>query len=97
MAKKYFTKEQLQRYEEIKVEMGQSIFTSIKQERDPKDSELFDEIMGAGTELVTLLTLYREQLSKQQQLPMSSYNEEIQNFNIVLDYIQETLEGFVED
>lgn len=72
-----------------------SIFTSIKQETDPKDAELFSEIINAGTELVALMNLYREQLFKQQKLPLNVYDDEIQNIKIVSEYIEETLKSFI--
>lgn len=97
MGKQNFTKQQLKRYEELKVETGLSIFTSINQETDPKDAELFSEIINTGTELVTLMTLYREQLLKQQELPLSIYDDEIQSIKIVSEYIEETLKSFIKN
>lgn len=85
------TEKQAEKFEEIRYELGHDIWQWFKTEQEAHDPELFAEICSSGIDMVVLLQIYKEQLEEQKSLPLSAYREEMQNFNIVLEYIGNAL------
>lgn len=87
----------LERYKEIRTELGLQIFSDLKQEHEVMDQDVFNELLEKGTDFVSMLKLYQESLKKNNKLPLSVFSEDIQNINIICEYIREYVESFVNE